>query len=78
MKKDYAPAILHWREYVTKVYGGLDAFEQSSTISTMLFGCDRWLEQYGEDQQYDDTRVRIEVIRSELEAWMQQRGFQIY
>lgn len=75
--KDHAPAILRWREYVAKLYGGLDAFDQSSTISTMLFGCDRWLEEYGASEQ-DDTRERIKTIRAELEAWMGQRGLTIY
>ena len=77
MAKDYSRAILNWRENVTKIHGGLDAFDQSPTISTMLFGCNRWLEEHEEDQ-HDDIRRRIVDIKSELEAWKRQRNLTIY
>src|SRR5690554_2167129 len=40
---NHAPAIVHWWTQVKKD-GGLAAVNQSATVSTMLFGCHRWLE----------------------------------
>lgn len=69
---NHAPAIIRWREDVEN-NGGLDAFDKSSTVSTMLFGCLRCL-QNPSGTSDPDQMERIERIRSELEAWMKSRN----
>jgi hypothetical protein len=69
---DHASAILRWWDHVEKD-GGLATIEQSATVSTMLFGCHRWLEAYG-DQSAASEVSEIRRIRDELENWMSVRG----
>ena len=73
MPKNHAPAIITWWEHLQLQPGGLEAFDQSQTVSTMLFGCHRSLETQALAEDLD-TRARIEAIRDELEAWMRQRN----
>lgn len=73
MSKSHAAAIIRWRDQVTNISGGLDKVEQSATVSTMLFGCHSWLEKHGE-RSPPEVVTRIEVIKAELEDWMQTRG----
>ena len=69
----HASAILRWRETVDKQDGGLAGFQEAATISTMLFGCNRWLETQSGTAAADEMSA-IEDIKSELEAWLRQRG----
>lgn len=68
-----AAAIISWREHLEQHGGGLASYEQSYTVSTMLFGCHQWLDRHSADASPNQTR-RIEEIRYELEEWMGQRG----
>lgn len=69
---DYAPAIRHWWAHVEK-NGGLASYEQSATVSTMLFGCNRWLELNAGKSSAQDIS-EIERIRDELCNWIKLRG----
>ena len=69
---NHAPAILHWWEQVEKD-GGIGTVSQSATVSTMLFGCHRWLESYG-DQSSGPEVSEIRHIKDQLEHWMSARG----
>ncbi len=69
---DHAPAILQWWAHVQK-NGGLAATERSATVSTMLFGCYRWLE-LQDDISSPPHAAQIEFIKNELENWMSARG----
>lgn len=73
MPKNHALAIITWWDHMQLQPGGLEAFEQPHTVSTMLFGCLRSLET---DALASDltTRARIETIQHELEAWMRRRN----
>lgn len=73
MSKNHAPAILRWRDQVERIHGGLDAINQSATVSTMLFGCRSWLRDYAADAA-DEEIERIDAIRAELEGWLAKRG----
>jgi hypothetical protein len=72
---NHAPAILRWWEGVTKQEGGLGAFEQSATISTMLFACNRWLSTNAGSSTASEI-AQIERIKSELGGWMDDHGLQ--
>lgn len=73
MTKNHAAAIFRWREQVDQISGGLATFNQSATISTMLFGCNTWLRNHA-DSASEAEIERIETIKAELEAWLAQRG----
>jgi hypothetical protein len=73
MPTNHAPAIIRWREQLDRQPGGLAAFEQSSTVSTILFGCHRWLDTHAQAAS-EEERSQIESIVAELEEWMRQRG----
>lgn len=73
MPTNHAAAILAWRSHVDNQPGGLETFDQSSTVSTMLFACNTWLSQYA-DMANEIEVDRITLIKSELEAWMIARG----
>lgn len=68
----HASAIIHWRSEVEK-NGGMSHFEQSATVTTMLFGCHRWLEFHAATADHDVVRS-IEAIKNELEQWLADRG----
>ncbi|MFD2648827.1 hypothetical protein ACFSX5_13635 [Devosia albogilva] len=69
---NHAAAILRWWEQV-EANGGVDSVDQIATVSTMLFGCHRWLEVYAEEASPSETS-RIIQIRDELEGWLSKRG----
>lgn len=68
----HASAIIRWRSEVEK-NGGISQFEQSATVTTMLFGCHRWLESQAATADHNVVRS-IEVIKGELEQWLADRG----
>lgn len=69
---NHARAILHWWEQVEKA-GGLTTIEQPATVSTMLFGCHRWLSVHSHLSSAEEVS-KIEHIKRELENWMSTRG----
>lgn len=73
MTKNHAAAIIRWREEVDRLGGGLDKFEQSATVSTMLFGCHSWLDRHSDTAAAEEISG-IQKIKAELESWMQARG----
>lgn len=73
MPKHFASAIIRWRDHLESQPGGLPAFDQSYTVSTMLFGCHRYLAAYATDASSE--KERIETIKGELETWMRERGY---
>lgn len=73
MTSDRVFAIRRWRQQVSDLPGGLEAFEQPQTVSTMLFGCYRWLESGGAELRSEE-KSEIEAIVVELEEWMSRRG----
>lgn len=62
---NHASAVLRWWEQVEKE-GGLSSVKQSATVSTMLFGCHRWLELHAGQSSAAEVS-EIERITSELE-----------
>lgn len=73
MPPNHAIAIIRWRDQLDELGGGLEAFDQSATVSTMLFGCHSWLKHHAQTSS-DDERARMELIKAELEQWMSVRG----
>lgn len=73
MPKDHFDAIVRWRDQLDRVGPGLDGFEQSATISTMLYGCRSWLEHYGKTAEPQMLET-IRSIEAELVAWMVARS----
>ena len=73
MPPNHASAIIRWRDQLDELGGGLVAFDQSATVSTMLFGCHSWLEHHAATASADET-ARMERIKAELEKWMSARG----
>ncbi|MDB5527335.1 MAG: hypothetical protein JWR51_438 [Devosia sp.] len=73
MPTNHAPAILKWREDVDRLEGGLSDSLRSSTVSTMLFGCNQWIRTHAKSASPEEV-ARIEDIRSELELWLAERG----
>lgn len=73
MSKNHAAAILRWREQVEQYFGGVESFDQSATISTMLFGCQSWLRVHAAGASEAEIR-QIEAIKAELEDWLERRG----
>jgi hypothetical protein len=53
--------------------GGLSIVEQSATVSTMLFGCHRWMTVHSHLSSAEEVS-KIEAIKRELENWMTTRG----
>lgn len=73
MPRDHYAAIVRWRDQLDLAGQGLDDFEQSATVSTMIYGCRSWLEHYGTTA--DAAKLdRIRSIEAELTAWMANRG----
>ena len=69
---NHAPAILHCWEQVERD-GGIATVSQSATVSTMLFGCNRWLESHADQSSAPDVS-EIRRIKDELEKWLSARG----
>lgn len=63
---NYPSAILRWREAVERQEGELSGFEEPATISTILFGCNRWLEAQSVVAVSEDAAA-IRRIKAELE-----------
>jgi len=66
MTTHYLVGIFHWRDHA----GTLDGSQTEANIRTLLWGCDRWLEQHPNLAESDDGR-RLLSIRSELENWLE-------
>lgn len=77
MPTNHAPAILKWREDIDRYEGGLSPSLRSSTVSTMLFGCNQWIATHAVSASAEEV-ARIEHIRSELEGWLAERGVTFY
>ena len=73
MPPNYASAIIRWRDQLDQLGGGLEAFDQPATVSTMLFGCLTWRQHYAATASADES-ARVERIKAELENWMSARG----
>lgn len=67
MTTNYLVGIFHWRDHA----GTLDGTQSEPGIRTLLWGCDRWLEQHPTAAESDDGQ-RLLSIRSELENWLEQ------
>lgn len=63
MSEKYLSAILRWRQYA----GPVDTWN-TAAVSTILFGCQRWIEIEGSTAD-QATREQVLAIQSELEAW---------
>lgn len=73
--RSFPSAILGWRDNIEKHQGGLDDVKETATISTMLFGCRRWLAAHGSDQDTDpEITRRLETVEAELTEWLRKRG----
>lgn len=71
MKTNHAAAIIRWRDQLDDL--GIELTSQkSATVSTMLFGCIRWLEANPADQSALATR--ISGIKAELEQLLADQG----
>jgi len=73
MPPNHASAIIRWRDQVDELGGGLEAFDQSATVSTMLFGCHSWLKHHAGTASAVEAAT-MHRIKAELEAWMSARG----
>lgn len=65
MATDYLRGIFHWRDYA----GQLDASHPPASLNTLLWGCNRWLEENPDAADTADGR-RIIEIKHELEDWL--------
>jgi len=70
----YPVGILVWRKHVDDIYGGLDHYPEAAAVRSILFACTRWLSDHASQPPDEEQRVRIESIKSELEAWLSERG----
>lgn len=68
MSEKYASAILRWRQYA----GPADTWSRAA-VSTILFGCQRWIEKTGPTSD-QDTREQVLTVKDELEAWVAERA----
>lgn len=73
MPTNHASAIIRWRDQIDELGGGLEAFDQSATVSTMLFGCHSWLKHHAGIASAGEAAT-MHRIKAELEAWMNARG----
>lgn len=73
MPPNHASAIIRWHDQLDALGGGLEAFEHSATVSTMLFGCYSWLKHHAATASAEEA-VRMHQITAELEKWMGVRG----
>lgn len=67
MSEKYVSAILHWRQYA----GPADTWS-GAAVSTILFGCNRWMEMNSSAAD-EATREQVLAIKDELEAWVVER-----
>lgn len=73
MPANHASAIIRWREQLDELGGGREDFDQSATVSTMLFGCHSWVKHHAGTAPADE-KASMERIKAELEEWMSARG----
>ena len=73
MPPNHASAIIRWRNHLDELGGGLEAFDQSATVSTMLFGCHSWLKHHAGMASAEEAAT-MQRIKAELEEWMRMRG----
>jgi hypothetical protein len=73
MPPNHASAVIRWRDQLDELGDGLEAFDQSATVSTMLFGCNSWLTHHAGTATPDEV-ARMKRIKAELETWMSVRG----
>lgn len=73
MPPNHASAIIRWRDQLDKLGGGLETFDQSATVSTMLFGCHSWLKHHAGSASAEEA-ANMTRIKAELETWMSVRG----
>lgn len=73
MPPNHASAIIHWRNQLDELGGGLEAFDQSATVSTMLFGCHSWLKHHAGVASAEEAAT-MQRIKAELEKWLRMRG----
>lgn len=69
MAPNYLLAIFHWRDHA----GDLDDPQSSGSLSTLLYGCERWLELNEAALDTDDGR-RLMMIKRELEDLLERHG----
>ena len=69
MAPNYLLAIFHWRNHA----GDLDDQQSSGSLSTLLYGCERWLELNVGSIDTDDGR-RLIMIKRELEYLLERDG----
>lgn len=69
MPSNHFAAIVRWREQLDALGPGLESFDQAATVSTMLFGCQTWLEHHAATASVPDVG-RIQRIKTELELWL--------
>lgn len=69
MTPNYLLAIFHWRDHA----GDLDDPQSSGSLSTLLYGCERWLEHNAAAIDTDDGR-RLIMIKQELEDLLGRHG----
>lgn len=62
MTPNYLLAIFHWRDHA----GDLDGSHSPAGLSTLLYGCEKWLELNPTAVDTDDGR-RLMMIKLELE-----------
>ena len=65
MAPNYLLGIFHWRDHA----GDLDGPHPPANISTLLYGCERWLELNPTAVATDDGR-RLLMIKRELEDYL--------
>ena len=73
MPANHAPAIIRWRTQLDTLGKGLNGFDQSATVSTMLYGCNSWLTHHAQAASPDEV-AKIRRIKAELERWLEARG----
>lgn len=73
MPPNHASPIIRWRDQLDRLGGGLEAFDQSPTVSTMLFGCHSWLKHHAGTASAEEAAT-MKRIKAELETWMSVRG----
>ena len=68
MSEKYAAAILRWRQYA-----GPTTTWTGAAVSTILFGCQRWIE-LNSTTADEATREHVLAIQDELEVWIAQQA----
>jgi hypothetical protein len=64
MPPNHAAAIIRWRNHLDELGGGLDAFDQSATVSKMLFGCHSWFKHHAEIASAEEAARILHAYKS--------------